>query len=269
MKVLLLGATGNLGRRTAAELLRTGKLEKLTIGSRSEAKARSLARLLGGDDLLVPARVDIEKPGDVAAHASEHSIVVSCAGPASALEVPAATAALEAGVSYVSASDSARALPELKALHDRAVERSVCIASGFGLSPGISNLLAVQAARGFDEVEQTDITMATASSEAPGDATLIDFFTNLGEPNEVGGTTGAPRQVYFPEPVGWIETFPCAHPEVVGMRGRGAGSVRFRIGLAERIGMDLVRAARAARILRTERGRRMWLAAAGPMRPLL
>lgn len=81
----------------------------------------------------------------------------------------------------------------------------------------------------------------------------------------------SPRLVYFPDPVGWVETFRSGHPEITTLPKTypGLRSLRYRLGLTERAAMDVVRAATASGLLATEKQRARMLKMAEPMQPVL
>jgi hypothetical protein len=81
----------------------------------------------------------------------------------------------------------------------------------------------------------------------------------------------SPHSVYFPDPVGWVETFTCGHPEQLGLERSHPelDTFRFRIGLAEKAVMDVVRVGIATRLTSGPRRRRLWLKSAQPARPIL
>lgn len=278
MRVLLLGATGAAGRRTAAELLRQPEIEHLVVSGRSRTAVTQLAASLGGGSSRIEAR-----SGDVAVGPLPDlggvDVIVSCAGPQYETEEAAVRAAIAAGVSYVSLCDEHAALQRVQELNDEARQAGTTIVNGCGLSPGITNMLVAHAARELDGVETIDIALARSSAEAKGPATARHFLYEMGYEAPViedrrGRMTKAgtsPKLVYFPEPAGWVETFRCGHPEVVTLPARypTLENLGFRIGLIERITMDTARAFAATPLVRSEGARRFFISATRPLRPLI
>lgn len=283
MKILLLGATGHIGRRCAVELLGHPEIERLTLAGRGpEALERMADRMRGRAEIGV-AVFDIS-PAAVAEHARGHDRVVSCAGPGYLVETPAVDGALRAGVDYVSLNDDLGAAREVRERHTSALKEEVTILSGCGLAPGLSDLLIALAAEDLDEVEEIEISAAASSADGGGKASDLHFIAMLEraargrvDPGTGGGDdlaeegSRAPHSVYFPDPVGWVETFSCGHPEQLSVTQNypGLSAFRFRIGLAEKAVMDVVRAGIAGRVTSSELGRRLWLRSAAPVRPLL
>lgn len=212
----------------------------------------------------------------VAEHAQGHDRIVSCAGPGYRLEAASVEGAVEAGVDYLSLNDDLSAAREARGRHGRALDKQVTILSGCGAAPGLSDLLVALAAEGLDEVTEIEISFAASSADGGGEATDLHFVAMLDRAARDGSDEAeegarAPHPVYFPDPVGWIETFPCGHPEQLSVARNypALSAFRFRIGLAEKAVMDVVRAGIAARLTSGELRRQLWLKSAAPVRPVL
>ena len=271
LNVLLLGATGVMGRRAATELIRTGHLKKMTIAARNRGSLDNLAGLLRGS-------VDVRVDGfdllaeDPERHFAGHDIVISAAGPGYLLEERCVGAAISAGVDYVSLNDDLGPAQSAASRDDEARSNGLTIISGAGMAPGISNLLVALAARRLDEVQEIEISVGASSADAGGAATELHFLAMLGAGDFAESREArSPHPVYFPDPVGWVETFGVDHPEEIALRAGHPSlqAFRFRVGLVEKAVMDTVRAGAAAGLGSSERGRRLLLKAARPVRPLL
>lgn len=278
MRILVAGAAGTIGRRVVAELAQDARVDELVVTARQKDRAERLASILApgravGHDLdLTDERHFVQLARDV-------DVVVSAAGPHYRFELHAARAAIDAGTNYVSLCDDNSATARVIALDDAARDAGVTVISGCGMSPGVTNLLVAVAATELDDVEEIDIAVAASSADTPGAAMRLHFFAQMSEAapsisdhslEEVRAGT-SPRLVYFPDPVGWVETFRSGHPEITTMPlvYPGLRSLRFRAGLTERAAMDVVRAAAAAGLLGTEKQRRLMLKLADPVRPAL
>lgn len=274
MRVLLLGASGDMGGRTASELLRRDEIQHLTLAGRNDRRLAQLAERLRGRAILATAAFDIRSAAELVDHMGKHDLVVSCAGPGYLLEEQSVNAALQARTSYVSLNDDLDPAAEVARRSADAVAAGVRILSGCGAAPGLSNLLVSLACTEVEEVTDIEIAVGASSRDGGGPATDLHFVSMLDRATgtsaaEVG--PGGPHPVYFPEPVGWIETFPCSHPEQLAFATSRATTapVRFRIGLAEKAVMDVVRASIATRVTAREPVRRSWLRVTAPLRPVL
>jgi saccharopine dehydrogenase-like NADP-dependent oxidoreductase len=240
-------------------LLRFEGVDALSIAARRGEAASRVAQLLGRrDDKVATLGLDITDQNGLVEAALAHDVVVSCAGPARDVELPAIRACIEAGTPYVSLCDDYSATSGSFDLDDAAKAAGVTIVSGCGLSPGITNILTAYAARSLDGVEEIEISVAYSLNDSPGDSMMFHLFHELSreapyvsEFRPVLGKAGdLPRPVYFPEPVGWVETFTCGHPEPVTASRiySDLRAIRFRAGLTERAAMDALRAVAASRV---------------------
>lgn len=279
MHVLLLGATGVAGRKTAAELLRQPAVDALWLCGRKQEELDDLAAAFGNPDRLRPRAFDLSEASLHGNLFRDADVVVSCAGPGYATEEPAARAAVEGGAAYISLCDDAAGLEGVRPLNDRAVAAGVPVISGCGLSPGITNLLIAHGETLLDAVDSIDISLARSSVESHGEATTHHLLYELAheapvvkDHRQVGEPSGsAPRLIFFPEPIGWVETFRIGHPEVLTLPQTypDVAAVQFRVGLAERITMDTARAFGATPLARNETARSIFVAATKPLRPLI
>lgn len=277
MKALVLGATGAIGRRVSAELAQAPDVEQLIVSGRDGRKAERLASLLGGR--TSPRVLDLSDPGALTASARDVDVVVCAAGPHYLFEVDVVRAVIDAETNYVSLCDDQSVAARVLAMNDAARDAGVAVVSGCGLSPGLTNLLVAIGADEIDEVEEIEIAVAASSADTPGDATTLHFLTQMTEPAEAisdheaerGRAGTSPRLVYFPDPVGWVETFRSGHPEITTLPRTHPGlrSLRFRIGLTERAAMDLVRASATTGVLGSDKKRRLWMRLSEPLRPAI
>jgi saccharopine dehydrogenase-like NADP-dependent oxidoreductase len=276
----MLGASGSVGRYVAAEIGRNADVTELRIASRRARTAEKVARLLGGpSDRVRPVTADITDRTSSLQAFGDADVVVSAAGPAYLLEEPSISIAVETGTPYVSLADDHAIVKSILALSDAAAKNGATIVSGCGLSPGLSNLLIALCAAELETIEEIDIAIAQSAVESEGEATAMHLLFELTQPaaaiSEYGTSAEragtAPRLVYFPEPVGWIETFRCGHPEIETLPTRfpGLRALQFRLGLTEKAAMDVARAATVTGVTRSEGARRVFLKASNPLRPII
>lgn len=95
-RIVLFGATGVTGRRTAERLAAAG--ERPVLAGRDEEALRALSDRLGG---LPIAHADALRPNGVFALVEEGDVLVSCVGPFARWGDPAVRAAIAAGATYV------------------------------------------------------------------------------------------------------------------------------------------------------------------------
>ncbi len=259
VNVLLLGATGAVGRRVAGELARSDDVHRLVVSSRSGATLERFAHNLGGAARGVShLELDVSNEGRLAQAGREFDVIASCVGPSYLYEESIVAAAIAAGTACVSLCDDAASTQRLGKSSGSAATAGATIVIGCGLSPGLTNFMGRLAAAQLDEVDQIAIHVARSASDAGGPASLRSLVRTVAEgppppsrgPEDPSSAT--PRPSFFPDPVGWVETFGYDHPELTSLRRSfpGVRSVEFRAGLAERAAMDMVRA--VAAVSRTE-----------------
>ena len=248
MRILILGAAGRTGRRTAAELARHEEVTDLIVSGLDYEPLHRFASLFG--ERVRPARVDAQDSDDVRDAGSQADVVINCAGPAHLTEIPAVKGAIEAAVVYVSLCDDYAAAGEVAALDERARSTGALVIPGCGLAPGISTMLARLARDELDEVGEVELSLAPSFGDLPTEAHATHLVHALSSPvpevseNEerVADSGGSPHLVYFPEPVGWVETIACAHADMHNLRSPDLRALTVRLGLTERAAMDALRA---------------------------
>jgi saccharopine dehydrogenase-like NADP-dependent oxidoreductase len=263
MRVAVIGATGAHGRRIASELARSDAVTSLLLVARTVDDLERLVSVLGGPRRGVSGLpIDVTAPGLEEA-LSGSDIVVSCV---SAAHEACAATAVSTGAHCVVLADDPATLTGLEVLRDAALEKKVTVVAGCGFSPGITNLMASFASAQLDRVEAITVTVARSLGDAGGRAsvhTLLDLFRSAADledgaaPDDPGHL---PRFVYLPDPIGWIETFRAAHPEVSTLQSTMAGirMVEYRIGLTERRASDLARAIAALGLTRNPLAHGLW-----------
>lgn len=278
MRALVVGAYGFQGRRTVAELARAATTETLVLAGRHAGRLQQLATRLGNVDFRIRV-VDAGDEHQITAACDGVDVVVSCAGPAHTTERACIEAAIGVGVPCVTLADDLATAEAIARLRPSAEASGTTIVSGCGLSPGLTNMLAVYAAAELDEVEEIEIATAYSLRDYLGPASVISLIRTfsvdasyVSEWMELSGRAGdLPELAYLPDPVAWVETFTCSHPEVRSLRRRypGIRNLHYRFGLTERAGMDAIRGAAALRLAKTDSARRAWGRLVRAVQPVL
>jgi saccharopine dehydrogenase-like NADP-dependent oxidoreductase len=280
VKVLLLGGSGVVGQQVSQGLAARSEVTELVVAGRHRAGIEyTVQRLRSKGVVARAATVDVTDPEEVAAHAQDADLAVSCAGPFHARDASAAQGAIKAGVPYVSLGDDLTGTRRVLELDEAARSADVTVVTGCGFSPGITGLLVALAARETRTVEDVEISIAASLLDSKGRATAVHFLAALAQPAGMvfdhrfvqEPPASSPRLVFFPAPIGWVETFRCGHPEVVSLLETypAVRSLQSRIGLEERAAMDLARVAAGAGVGRSERFTRAMLRLSRPVRPVL
>ncbi|MFI5047678.1 MAG: hypothetical protein ACHQIG_11500 [Acidimicrobiia bacterium] len=197
MSSVLVAGLGDVGVRTARQLLDTPGVDRVYVAARHLDQARTIASAL--HDGATPWELDSHGPSF-----PDGLDVVAAAVPGAA-DVELARAAVAVGVSYASASDDVHALGGLLALDADAGRAKVRVAVGCGLAPGLGDVLARHAAAALDEVDELHVARWGVAGDAcvesvrhahrePG----LEWRDGAFEEERSHGT----ELVWFPDPVG-------------------------------------------------------------------
>ncbi|WP_194818043.1 saccharopine dehydrogenase family protein [Nocardia sp. XZ_19_385] len=150
-KILMLGGAGLMGRAAARVLADAPAVDHLVVTDLQAGAAETVAKSVG--DKASGLGLDITDRRALRAALDECDLVLNTVGPYFRFGVPILTAAIEAGRDYVDICDDWEPTLAMLDMHERARAAGVVALVGMGASPGVSNLLAVTAARELDTVE--------------------------------------------------------------------------------------------------------------------
>ncbi|RBY96347.1 saccharopine dehydrogenase [Blastococcus sp. TF02-8] len=199
-RIVLFGATGYTGARTAEALVAAGA--RPLLAGRNTAKLDALAERLGG---VETARADVTDPGSVRELLGPGDVLVTTVGPFLQLGQAAVDAAVEAGAVYL---DSTGEPPFVRRVFEdagrRAADTGAALVPAFGLDYVPGNLAAALALQEAGErAHRVDVaySMAGTSGQAFSRGTLVSLMGVLTEPGFAftGGrltTEGAGRRVW-------------------------------------------------------------------------
>ncbi|SDI13122.1 Saccharopine dehydrogenase, NADP-dependent [Sinosporangium album] len=162
MNVVVLGA-GHMGRYAAIQLAALPFVHDLVIGDLDEEGARSVAETLGRK--ARPAHIDATNRDQLKAVLEEADVVVSTVGPFFRIGAAVLDAAVQMGCHYVDICDDPAPTLELLSRDATAREAKVTAIVGAGASPGISNLLALKAIEGLEEIDTLITGWGTGGQE--------------------------------------------------------------------------------------------------------
>ena len=223
MKVLVLGGCADMAIPLLRLLAEDAGVQEVVLADINEPKARRLATENGPK--FRGAACDANAPESVVRLMRGMDVSICYVGPFYVFESRMARCAIEAGVPYVSIADDYDAYLEVIKLEDAARDAGVKILTGFGNSPGITQILA---RKGYNEVPEPmriSVNWCAGSSESVGVSNLVHFFhifngTTLQRFNgkEVPVKTGtAKKWVTFPEPIGRTPVYYTGHAESVSL----------------------------------------------------
>jgi lysine 6-dehydrogenase len=210
---------GHMGQ-AALKFLRSARpeLEYLALDMSADAVARVVD--MGGSIEGCVADVSREQPD-----LSGVDIVLNLAGPFFAGSDHVARAAIAAGATYLDIADDVEATERILALDAEARSAGVALVTGAGLSPGVSNWMAVKLIDEHPETDGIHVAWVTHESDPGGLAPVRHMLHMTVNPCPVfvegrwekspGFRPETAQSFDFPAPLGRTDTFDTSHPEPV------------------------------------------------------
>lgn len=218
MRILALGAAGEMGQAATAVLAAADTVTSVTAADRDARAARSVADSLGTK--VTALKLDVTDQHALAAAMSECDLVVNTVGPYFRFGVPILSAAIAAGRDYVDICDDPEPTLDMLGLDATAKAAGVTAVVGMGASPGVSNLLAVIAGGELDQVHSilTGWSVDSAKSASAGgpSAALIHAM------QQISGTIPVTRNRETARRPA-LERVKFAYPGIGAARGRSFG----------------------------------------------
>lgn len=265
MRLVVLGA-GGMGRYAARTAAGFDFVEDMLVGDLDGAAAARLAGALGGR--VRSAAIDVTDEAGLVRVFSDADAILNTVGPFFRLGPPVLRAAIRARCHYLDINDDWESTEAMLAMADDARAAGVTAVIGMGASPGISNLLAVTAARELDAVEELwagfdlDAAMPETRGAKPAAATIhgVHQLAGLIRVFENGRLVEQPalRRVEVEYPgLGRLPAWTMGHPEAITFPMHFAGLRRSLVVMTMKrsniIAMQVLAALIGAKLLSTER----------------
>lgn len=171
MRVLFLGAGAAMAKPALDYLRKSQKIEHLVL---SDLKVESIPDIvLDSGNLVERKAVDVSNREELLTAMSGIDMVINTTGPYYLLAETIVRACIDASCHYVDICDDWEPTQALLRLKDEAIRKDITILLGAGISPGVSNLLAVSAAKALDRVDE----LYTLWSFAPDEVGLAELET--------------------------------------------------------------------------------------------
>lgn len=221
MKVIILGGCGFIGSSIARDLIKSERVMKVTLADKNTDMAK-VADSVKASQKVTVKYLDVNTSfTDLVKTISGNDVVVNCVGPYSEDSINTVKAAIEAGVTYTDVCDNCIVTKEVFKLDEAAKEAGVCVCTGLGSSPGVTNMLAKYGADKLDTVDEIDIFFVIALIDPIGTAGLVQamgqFIGNVtqyidGRLVELPAGSEA-EEVEFLPPFGRTQVHYARHPE--------------------------------------------------------
>ncbi len=229
MKVVVLGAAGRLGRRMVWRLVEGGLCEHIFAADEDAQGVNNLVGDLAG--ARVSARyMDAADPSSIEERMREADVSLGFVGPFHRHEEAMVRAAIHTGTHYISACNDPAGTQAALGRAGEAAQAGAVIGTGFGWSPGLSNLLALHAATGLSAVRSVRIFWAEQGL-GYGLGSLLHYAECLAgrAPVRRGGASDEvsagswEEWVYLPGPLRRAAAVFTSHPEPLTLPHRLAG----------------------------------------------
>jgi Saccharopine dehydrogenase NADP binding domain len=222
MRILVLGASGQFGKRLCRRLVRLDGLHLLLAG-RDRQKLEAARRQLAAPDAKADTIVcDINDPRFAdALYVRKVALVIHLAGPFQEQDYQVARACLRAGVAYIDMADGREFAANFASLDREAKEKKIPLITGASTVPGLSSAVLDEASKDFSEINAAEYGICAALKTGLGLATLQAVLSYCGKPYEVlknGDRAtvhglGSPRYHDFPAPLGRRYVVDCDIPD--------------------------------------------------------
>ncbi len=140
-KVIVLGGTGETGRRIIFYLCTTHRKLEIASASRTPSQDTEYPSLQ-----VTPIRLDIYNRQDAIETLAHFDLAIIALGPMDKVGALAHQCCLEAGIDCIDINDSLSAADEIHKFHDLARQQQNTILTGMGFTPGLSGLMLAKLA---------------------------------------------------------------------------------------------------------------------------
>ncbi|MFI7934750.1 saccharopine dehydrogenase family protein, partial [Acinetobacter baumannii] len=165
-RIIFIGAAGEMCRLAIERFAKAkGDWELVLCDIRPELLSNLVEKLPQG--LATTQHLDLYDKQKLQAVVNGADLVVLGAGPYIRTSAPVIEACLEAKVPYLDFDDDVESTEHALSLHEKAKEAGIPIYVGCGASPGMANVLVVDAANELDTVENIDCCWMVGD-ERPG-----------------------------------------------------------------------------------------------------
>ena len=217
MKVFCLGAAGKISRESVLDLLQSDRVERVTIGDNNESAGKEVLAWLE-DDRVDFVKADVFRSDETAALIQNYDLVMD--GTPISINHESTKCIAQAGVHGVNLNGTG---PEF-AFHNEFLKSGKTYVPGFGMTPGITNVMARYAYDRLETIDSIRISHGAfrpfAFSPAITETTRIEYEPNLesrivfedGEFKQVE-PFARPLNVTLPEPFGTHTQYIIPHAE--------------------------------------------------------
>ncbi|AFY37717.1 Saccharopine dehydrogenase [[Leptolyngbya] sp. PCC 7376] len=203
-KILILGGTGQIGQRVAADLAKQGSVSITVTGRRAGSDPLSTSTPKVGF-----LQLDLGWQGKLRQAIADHDLVIHCAGPFHRRDGRVLRACIAERTNYIDVSDHRCLYEKIKPLCAEAKAAGITAICNVGVFPGISNSMVRFGVEQLDKSEKIELYYGVAGSGGAGETVMTTTFLGLLEPFSVWQDGqwmkkqpySEPQQIDFPVPI--------------------------------------------------------------------
>ncbi|HEY9845702.1 MAG TPA: saccharopine dehydrogenase NADP-binding domain-containing protein [Candidatus Caenarcaniphilales bacterium] len=216
--VLILGGSGRIGRRIAADLV-THTQVPILIAGRNRQLGTQVAEQLGPKVRFLS--LELGDQANLTAAIAAASLVIHCAGPFHYQDASVLQTCIQEGANYLDVSDHRSFTAKSLACQSAAQAAGITAVINAGIFPGISNSMVRQGVEQLDKAEQIHLSYLVAGSGGAGVTVMRTTFLGLQHPFDVWRENqwqvvqpySEPELVEFPPPYGRRQVYWFDMPE--------------------------------------------------------
>lgn len=179
--VLILGGTGRIGSKIAADLLAHTEAQ-VTIAGRNPDVGIKLSQQLGDRCRFAP--IDLNDRICLLDAISQSDLVIHCAGPFHHRNAVVLKTCIDSGVNYLDVSDHPSFTCKAIALRAKAETAGITAIVNTGVFPGISNSIVRRDIEQLDEAQKVHLSYVVGGSGGAGLTVMRSTFLGLQRPFE-------------------------------------------------------------------------------------
>lgn len=180
-QVLILGGSGRIGSKVAADLIAHTSAE-ITIAGRNLVTGAEASQRLG--ERVKFSAIDLAAGSGLRAAIGQADLVIHCAGPFHYRDASVLQACIDQGVNYVDVSDHPSFTRKALAYRSNAESVGVTAIINTGIFPGISNSMVRRDVEQVDHAEKIHLSYVVAGSGGAGVTVMRTTFLGLQRPFE-------------------------------------------------------------------------------------
>ncbi len=186
--IVIIGGTGNFGRRIVKRLVGEENTRLIITSRRKDQADKMLAalELSNPDQSVIAVSLDqfaVSFADDLAV--LNPDIVIHTAGPYQGQGYQVAEACIACGAHYIDLADGRDFVLNFHQLDGRAKEAGLLLVTGASTLPGLSGAVFHHLAPEFDEILKVNISIAPAHQTPRGNGTIAAVLSYCGKPFEV------------------------------------------------------------------------------------